>query len=77
MLPIAIVAFSGTARYAPFAMAFTIVTAFDMVIFDAAAALTVEGAFAESRLRRLAITIVRTSQDHYSRGRPCYCSRGR
>ena len=60
VLPIAIVAASGTARYAYFAMAFTIVTAFDLVIFDAAAALTVEGAFAESRLRPLAITIVRT-----------------
>jgi O-antigen/teichoic acid export membrane protein len=59
-LPIAIVAFSGTARYAHFAIAFTIVTAFDLVIFDAAAALTVEGAFQASRLRALAITSVRT-----------------
>jgi O-antigen/teichoic acid export membrane protein len=60
VLPIALVGFSGTARYAPFAMAFTIVTAFDLVIFDATAALTVEGAFEESRLRPLAITTVRT-----------------
>jgi O-antigen/teichoic acid export membrane protein len=59
-LPIAIVSFSGTARYAHFAIAFTIVTAFDLVIFDAAAALTVEGAFAVSRLRALALTTVRT-----------------
>ena len=60
VLPIAIIGFSGTARYAHFAIAFTIVTAFDLVIFDAAAALTVEAAFAESRLRPLANTIVRT-----------------
>jgi O-antigen/teichoic acid export membrane protein len=59
-LPIAIVAFSGTARYAHFAIAFTIVTAFDLVIFDATAALTVEGAFASSRLRALALTTIRT-----------------
>jgi O-antigen/teichoic acid export membrane protein len=59
-LPIAIVGFSGTARYAHFAIAFSIVTAFDLVIFDAASALTVEAAFTESRLRSLAITTVRT-----------------
>jgi O-antigen/teichoic acid export membrane protein len=59
-LPIAIVAFAGTARYAHFAIAFTIVTAFDLIIFDAAAALTVEAAFSVSRLRALAITTIRT-----------------
>jgi O-antigen/teichoic acid export membrane protein len=59
ILPVAVIGFVGSPRYAPYAVAFMIVTAFDLVIFDAGVALTVEGAFAEDQLRQLASTIVR------------------
>jgi O-antigen/teichoic acid export membrane protein len=59
VLPLLVVALLGTQQNAYFYVPFTIAVAFDMLFYGVGTSLTVEGAFAEHRIRALAALVVR------------------
>jgi O-antigen/teichoic acid export membrane protein len=59
VLPLLVVALLGATENAYFYVPFTIAVAFDMLFYGVGTSLTVEGAFAEHRLRALASLVVR------------------